>query len=104
MVVLTSSGETARILAKCRPDSVIYAATCCEKIYHRMAAYHNVYPLLLSNNDQPGENSAVISLESLKQKLLEGKLAARGNRLILLAGASGTNNKWHLNGIQIISL
>lgn len=104
MVVLTSSGETARILAKCRPDSVIYAATCCERIYHRMAAYHNVYPLLLSNNDQTGENSAVISLESLKQKLLEAKLAARGDRLILLAGATGTNNKWHLNGIQVIAL
>lgn len=104
MVVLTSSGETARILAKCRPDSVIYATTCCEKIYHRMAAYHNVYPLLLDNNTPAGDPHSIISLESLKQKLLEEKLAARGNRLILLAGATGTNNKWRLNGIQIITL
>ncbi len=101
MLVLTSSGETARILAKCRPDSVIYAATGCEKIYRRMAAFHNVYPLLLKNCASAEEKS-VISLEALKQKLLEEKLAVRGDRLILLAGAAGVNNKWSLNGIQTI--
>ncbi|MFA6100818.1 MAG: pyruvate kinase [Victivallaceae bacterium] len=104
MLVLTSSGGTARILAKCRPDSVIYAATCCEKIYRRMAAYHNVYPLLLNNPESPAGKQAAISLESLKQKLLEEKLAGRGDRLILLAGATGTNNKWSLNGIQTITV
>jgi pyruvate kinase len=104
MVVLTSSGETARILAKCRPDSVIYAATCCEKIYCRMAAYHNVYPLLLNNSESAAEKQAAISLELLKQKLLEEKLARHGDQLILLAGAAGTNNKWSLNGIQTITV
>jgi len=104
MVVLTSSGETARILAKCRPDTVIYAATYSEKIYRRMAAYHNVYPLLLSNSESAAEKKAAIPLELLKQKLLEQKLARRGDQLILLAGAAGTNNKWSLNGIQTITV
>lgn len=104
MVVLTSSGETARILAKCRPDTVIYAATYSEKIYRRMAAYHNVYPLLLSNSESAADKKAAIPLELLKQKLLEQKLARRGDQLILLAGAAGTNNKWSLNGIQTITV
>ena len=104
MVVLTSSGETAKNLAKCRPDTVIYAATYSAKIYRRMAAYHNVYPLLLSNSESAADKKAAIPLELLKQKLLEQKLARRGDQLILLAGAAGTNSKWSLNGIQTITV
>lgn len=104
IVVLTTSGETARILAKCRPLCPIYAATYHELIYHRMAAFHNVLPLLLQGEHPEGSDQAHQSYEQISKQLLDKKLAKSGDRLIILAGISGKDNQWRLNEIQLITL
>jgi len=104
IVVLTTSGETARILAKSRPKCPIYAATYNENIYRRMAAFHNVYPILLEGRSiEEEESNPQASYEQLKQRLQDSKLAKRGDRLIVLAGITG-KHQWQLNEIQTITL
>lgn len=104
IVVLTSSGETARILAKCRPLCPIYAATYHEPVYRRMAAFHNVLPLLLTGPHPAKSNQAHRSYDQISEQLLEKKLAKHGDRLIVLAGINGKDNQWRLNEIQLITL
>jgi len=104
IVVLTTSGETARMLAKCRPLCPVYAATYNERIYHRMAAFHNVYPMLLEGKSIEAETSDPhASYQQVEQRLLTAKMARRGDRLIVLAGITG-HQGWQLNEIQTITL
>ncbi len=104
IVVLTSTGQTAKILAKYRPRCVIYAATYNEKIYHRLAACHNVFPLLLEGNPSGDESQAYKSYEQIKVRLRQQKLAKTGDCLIVLAGINGPDALWRLNEIHTITL
>lgn len=106
MVVLTSTGETARILAKCRPDSTIYATTYEPRIYRRMAAFHNVLPLLLEHTDKNLQPGMPLIIEQIKAKLLQDKLVKAGDKLILLslAGVANHDGKRQLNSIHVVTM
>jgi pyruvate kinase len=103
-VVLTSTGETARIMAKCRPESAIYAATFQPLIYQQMSAYNNVTPILLSSNENTASMTHPQIIEQIKSTLLTKKLATPGEKLILLTGSSKHAGKRQLNSIHVITL
>lgn len=77
----TASGSTARLIARCRPDAPIIAATPSVQTYRRLALTWGVRPLLIeeySDTDQMME-SALLALM--------GRHAARaGDRIVLTAG------------------
>eukprot|EP00831_Metopus_contortus_P079911 TRINITY_DN8048_c0_g3_i3.p1 TRINITY_DN8048_c0_g3~~TRINITY_DN8048_c0_g3_i3.p1 ORF type:complete len:477 (-),score=63.29 TRINITY_DN8048_c0_g3_i3:70-1500(-) len=103
VAVLTSSGETARILAKCRPESVICAATFDENVFNQMAMLNNVYPIMLKTefNSNPHE-----AYKQLEVELRHKNFVHQGDRCIVLAGKTTgkENKKWELNSIHVVTL
>jgi pyruvate kinase len=104
IAVLTTTGASARILSKYRPDCVIYAATHEERVYHRMAAYHNVIPILLKGDQSSDEHKTAKSVELFKTALQEKRLLKNGDRVIVLTGFVGPDDKWRMNAIQVLSV
>jgi pyruvate kinase len=101
ITVLTSSGNTARLMAKTRPETTIFAATANENIYYRMALYNNVWPLLLKS--AAPEDSAKTYLE-LENMLISKKLAKKGELIITLNGIHQKGGNWSLNSIHTVTL
>jgi len=101
ITVLTSSGNTARLMAKTRPETVIFAATANEKIYYRMALYNNVWPLLLKSADPEDTARTYLELENM---LIAKKLAKKGELIITLNGIHQKGGNWALNSIHTVTL
>ncbi|OGV45568.1 MAG: pyruvate kinase [Lentisphaerae bacterium GWF2_44_16] len=102
LAVLTSTGETARILSKYRPESVIYAATCCDVVFHKMALFHNVLPIKLNKKTSKKDEDVHLSFSLLEKEILKRKLAKPGERLLVLAGISHPESKtWSVNSINV---
>ncbi len=101
LAVLTSSGNTARIMAKTRPETTIFAATANERIYHRMALYNNVWPILLRTASVDDTQEAYLELKDL---LISGKLAKKGDLIITLNGIHPQGGSWSLNSIHTVTL
>ncbi len=104
IVVLTSSGETARILSKFRPQSIIYAGTCSDSICNKMAFFHNVLPIRLQKEQSVCHDDAEISLKLMKEELMKRKLVKKGDRLIVLSGISSPDHTWSLDSINVVEL
>ncbi len=100
IAVLTSSGNTARLMAKTRPESIIFAATLDERIYHRLALYNNVYPILLELDSAEDTAATYLALEKV---LMQKKLAKAGDLIITLNGIRQANG-WALNSIHVVTL
>ncbi|WP_099188476.1 pyruvate kinase [Tepidibacter mesophilus] len=67
IVTSTSSGHTARMVSKFRPQAPIVAATNCEKAMRRLALSWGVYPVLTSaatSTDEVIDNSIETALEA----------------------------------------
>ncbi|MCF6177075.1 MAG: pyruvate kinase [Victivallaceae bacterium] len=101
IAVLTSSGNTARIMAKTRPETTIFAATANENIYYRMALYNNVWPLLLRSSDPEDTARTYLELENM---LIAKKLAKKGELIITLNGIHQKGGNWSLNSIHTVTL
>jgi len=103
IIVLTTTGETARLLAKARPTCQIVAATYDQRIYRRMYAYHNVNPMLLEGEPAKNTMEAQASYEQIYRRLKDSKQAVDGDNVIVLAGITASNGqKWQLNEIQSV--
>jgi pyruvate kinase len=99
--VLTSTGSTARILSKYRPQSIIYAGTCNPKVYHKMAFYHNVLPILLDKPESQSDQDAQKSYQMFAKELLKRKLIKPGDKVIALSGLRSKNGKWNMDSITV---
>lgn len=97
IVVFSLTGLTAKILSKFRPEATIFAATYKEEVYHKMAFYNNVYPLLINKKD------SIQFIPSMEEKLRKMKLINKGDTLIFLT-AERINNTWtETNSIKVKS-
>ena len=101
VAVLTSSGNTARLMAKTRPESPIFAATSNEHIYYRMALYNNVWPILLHSASIEDTREAYTEF---KDMVISGKLAKKGDLIITLNGIHPKGGSWSLNSIHTVVL
>ena len=104
IAVLTTTGESVRILSKYRPESIIYAATHSKKTYFRMAAYNKVVPLLLEGGHPESSDEAQKSMDLLKELLLEKKIVKQGELVIFLAGLKAKNGSWHVNSLHTVKI
>ncbi len=95
--VFSSSGMTVRILSKFRPQTNIYAASNKEKFCNRMALLHNVYPVLVKENNL---KNATSSVNALKKELLKTKLVKKGEKIIILTGGH-YETPWHTDTIKV---
>jgi pyruvate kinase len=101
LAVFSTTGRTVHVLSEFRPQSIIYALTFDERVYHRMAFYHNVLPILLKGTYEPG-NWQKIFLQARKE-LLEKNLVKKGDKLIVLSGDRITDPSGdsELSGIHV---
>jgi pyruvate kinase len=104
IAVLTTTGESVRILSKYRPETKIYAVTHSEAIYHRMAAYNRVVPLLLDAEHPRSSDEARKSLELMKDLLRENKIVKKGEIFICLTGLKANDGSWHVNSLHTVTM
>lgn len=83
VVVWTRSGNTARLLSKCRLSCPVVGLSPDETVCRRMALYYGTQPMQFS----PNENVAEM-LASLSRLLIEAKLAEPGDRIVVVAGSN----------------
>ncbi len=104
IAVLTTTGESVRILSKYRPETKIYAATYSETTYHRMAAYNKVVPLLLEGEHPASSDEAQRALELLKNLLRKNKIVKAGEVFICLTGLKANDGSWHVNSLHTVRM
>ncbi len=104
IAVLTTTGESVRILSKYRPETKIYAATYSETTYHRMAAYNRVVPLLLDGEHPTSSEEAQKSLDLLKDLLIKHKIIKTGDIFICLTGLKANDGSWHVNSLHTVTV
>ena len=95
IICATTSGSTARMIAKYRPLTHLIAATPNEETYRRLALTWGVRPLLIGkvyNSDQMMEETITAVMNQGIVKL--------GNRVILTAGVP-VNNVGNTNLIRV---
>ncbi|MEI7897130.1 MAG: pyruvate kinase [bacterium] len=92
IVVLTTSGRSARFIAAERPDAPVYAFTTHLNVYHGLNLLWGIRPILVDNHPETFEEMVAMSENSLLQR----NLANHGDKIILLGGipaheSGGTN-------------
>ncbi|MDD5697515.1 MAG: pyruvate kinase [Victivallaceae bacterium] len=104
IAVLTTTGESVRILSKYRPETPIYAATYSKAVYHRMAAYSRVAPLLLDGEYPASSAEAEKALALLKEVLRRNKIVKTGETVICLTGLKAGDGSWRVNSLHTVTI
>jgi pyruvate kinase len=104
IAVITHSGSSVNVISKYRPQSPIYAAAFSKEVYHKMALFHNVYPILLDDSDLRAEDdNTTCTLEQFEVILRKKKLIKSGNSLIFLTGDISLKG-WNVNTVKVVNI
>ena len=92
IVVLTTSGRSARFVAAERPKAQVFAFTTHLHVYHGLNLLWGINPILITDHPATFEEM----LESAEVNLLSRNLARSGDKILLLGGipahqSGGTN-------------
>lgn len=91
IIAVTASGYTGNKVSKFRPDIPIISATPNEKVFHQMALFWGVNPLIVKYCED-----VEYMFELCKKRAAETKLIKENSRVVLTAGVpvgvSGTTN------------
>lgn len=94
----TSSGGTARLLSRLRPQMPIVCMTNNEKTYHQMSLNWGVVPVF-----EPEQSDLVDAFKKLSRYALEQRIVSNGDLVIVIAGStfgiSGTTNMMFVENI-----
>ena len=96
IIVVTSSGRTARMVAKYRPATPVFAICSSESLCSRLSFYYNVYPVLVKTTDG-------ITDEQIASAVLKKRIASRGDTLICLRGRN-ISTEWSLQGLSVLTV
>ena len=99
-LVLSRAGRSVRILSKHRPQSPIFAFTYEPETYYRMAFYHNVYPILLTEKSFNKDGDLYYSSKQMKADACDLGYVNQGDNVIMLRGVSD-QGKWCLAHIKM---
>ncbi len=81
IVAFTESGTTARLLSKYRPSAKVIAYTPEASVYHRMAIYRGVRPVMFERRD-----TTDLMLAAAEKHLEKEGLAEKGDVVVMVAG------------------
>jgi pyruvate kinase len=91
VITATTSGHTARMISKHRPDTLIVAATPSEKVARRLAVTYGVHPVVVAQAHSTDE-----VLETAVDGALQAGYVHPGDMVIIIAGVpvgqQGTTN------------
>ncbi len=82
IVVLTTSGHTARIVAAERPKALVVAPTCEARVYHRLNLLWGILPLLVKDQPETFEGLVQLAEATVRQR----GLAQAGEKILVLGG------------------
>jgi pyruvate kinase len=82
IVVLTTSGHSARLVAAERPKAPVFALTSDSRIYHALNLLWGVKPVLVERHPETFEG--LVSLA--ESTVLQRQWAAAGDRIVVLGG------------------
>ena len=99
-LTLSTAGRSARLLSKHRTQSYIYAFTFDEDAYNRMAFYHNVCPVLLTEKSFDKNGYLYYSSAKMKDDAKKFGFVEDGDLVIMLRGTSDKGN-WTLAHIKM---
>jgi pyruvate kinase len=98
LAVGTTSGSSARMLARYRPPVPIYAFTSNESVARQMSVIYGVRSIV-----SPATTSTDKMLNQMESALLEGKFACPGEKIVFVAGQPvglrGSTNMLKLHSI-----
>jgi len=104
IAVITHSGSSVNVISKYRPQSPIYAGTFSREVYHKMALFHNVYPILLDDSDLSfKDDKTSCTLEQFESMLCRKKLVQSGDFLIFLTGDISPKG-WKVNTVKVVNI
>jgi pyruvate kinase len=99
IIAMTSSGYTARMIARHRPPTPICAITLSERAQRRLALIWGIHGALLS---RAGNMEAVIE-ESLRGVLQQG-LAQKGDLVVITGGVpAGISGKTNMIQVRVVT-
>lgn len=81
IVVLTRSGNSARLISKDRPRSPILAYTPSERVYHQLALWWGVWPDCIAMDD-----TTETLLDDIGQRLIDAHLLHAGEHVVIMGG------------------
>lgn len=94
IVVVTQSGQSAALVAKCRPRNRVIAVTGSPETYHQISLRWGMEALLMEDMDSLISQNAVF--EAIGQRLLALNLCGTGDKIVITAGlprlAHGSTN------------
>ena len=81
LIVFTRHGRMARYVSNLRPQHApIFAFTASDEVYRQLSLYWGTFPVRIDFAADPNQ-----TIESAEQYLRKNKLAARGNRLVIIS-------------------
>ena len=81
IIPITHSGETAKVIARYRPEAYIIAATSRPRIQRRLNLYWGVRSILV-----PSFNNTDATFPIICNALLKNNLVSRGDKIVVTAG------------------
>ncbi len=82
IVIMTTSGRSARYIAAERPDVPVFAFTPTPQVFHALNLLWGVRPVLI--NEHPDTFEEMVAMT--ETTLLSRKLASQGDKILLLGG------------------
>ncbi|MDR3190457.1 MAG: pyruvate kinase [Lactobacillaceae bacterium] len=97
IVASTKSGYTAKLISKYRPNADILALTYDEKVERNLMLYWGVNPIIA---EAPSSTDEIIA--AAKKLVVEKGIAAKGDKIIVVAGVATEAGSTNLMTIQTI--
>jgi pyruvate kinase len=84
MAILTSSGQSALLVSKCRPKSRVIAITSSQETYHQLSLKWGVEAVYFPQMETHLSQTTVFDV--IGQHLQQLKIAKSGDKIVITAG------------------
>ena len=99
-LIISKSGNTAKILSKYRPQTPILGVTDSTRTYNRMAFYNNVVPILIDKRSLKSTKQHKVQ-KTILSALKKVDIVNIGDRLIVLTGINSEDDIWKTNAVTV---
>ena len=99
-LVISKTGNTAKLLSKYRPQTPILGVTDNKKTYNRMAFYNNVIPILIDKRALKSTRQNKVQ-KTILTALEKDGIVIPGDKLIVLTGVNCEEDIWKTNAVTV---
>ena len=99
-LIISKTGNTAKILSKYRPHTPILGVTNDKRTYNRMAFYNNVQPILIDKRALKSAKQIKVH-KTVETELKKQGYVKEGDKLIVLTGVHDNADIWKTNAVTV---